>query len=140
FVWSVRQAAEELEGGLVLLHIIVVFRDHPQGIVIAAGINAFGTAFALAGIDEDSELAALAGILFFDNVEILVGDAPLRGHGLACFFVGDLRESLLERRRLDDLAKNRGVRTLRHAIHATDAISCEEIGKLGSARAGVPGT
>ena len=100
--------------------------------MIAAGVDAFGTAFTLRRVDEDSKLAALPGSLFLDDVEILVGDAPLRGHSLAGFFIRELPQSLLQRRRLHDLAQDCSVRAFRHAIHATDTILCDELGNIGS--------
>ena len=53
-------------------------------------------------------------------------------HRLSKFFIGDLRELLLECRWFCDLTQNGGVRTFRHAVHAADAILCDEFRNVGS--------
>ena len=98
--------------------------------MIAAGIDAFGAAFAFGRIDEDAELAATAALLL-KNGEVLGRDSPLVGHQLALRFIADLAQLLIEDGRLNNLAEDRGIRALSHALHAADAVLGDEHRNIG---------
>ena len=106
--------------------------------MIAAGVHAFGAAFAFGRIDEDSELSTLAWILLFDHVEVLIGYRPLCAHGFAGLFIGDPRESIFQRAGLDNFAEDRGVRAFGDAIHTADTIFSYEFRNVRSDIAEIP--
>jgi hypothetical protein len=117
----------EVERPLVKAHVVVVFADHLQCIMIAAGIHAFRAAFALCWIDEDAELAATLALLLKYG-EVLGRHSPLIGHQLALRLIADLAQLLIEYGRLNDLTQDRSIRTLSDALHAADTVLGNEQG------------
>ena len=125
-------ALVEVEGRLEPLHVVVVLADHLQRIVIAAGIHAFGAALALRRVDEDSELAA-ADAFLLEDVEVLVRRGPLVAPCSSASASSAIWLSFSSRTEgSDDLAQNGGIRTLRDAFHAADAVFGDEQRNIGS--------
>src|SRR5262249_28639971 len=127
-----RHTAIEVERGFVPRHILIVFRDHLERVVIATCIDAFGAAFAFGWINKNAELAAAARVFLFDHVVILVRDSPLLAHALAQLLIFDFRQSLFESCGFCDFAQDSCIRTLGDAIHAADAVFGDEFGNIGS--------
>ena len=126
FLRRLGHVAVEVEGGLVELHVVISLADHAQGVVVAAGVHAFGAALALGGIDEDAELSAAEALLLEDGV-VLLRLHPLGAHGSTQRLVGDFRQPIVECGGLCHFAEDGRVRTLRDAIHAPDAVFDHEL-------------
>src|SRR5476649_1530397 len=125
-----RHGLVDIPGRTVPLHVLGSLANHLEGVVIAAGIDALGAAFALGGVDEDAELSA-AHAFPFGYGEVLVGDGPLRGHGLALGFIGDRCQALLERGGHSHFGQDGGVGALRDAVHAADAVGPVKFRDIG---------
>ncbi len=110
-------------------HHLVRLGDHLQSVVVADG-DTFGTALALAGVNDDVEHTA-GKALFLGAFIVFLGFGPLPaehfsvnlGNGLELGFQLGFGQ---------DLAKDGGVRTFGDAVHAAGAVFGDVFGNLVS--------